>query len=102
RVHAVVERVTLRAGVNPGRDGTHGTGGPESADLRRRVFVGPAHGRVRDHHAARRRALHVHPPLDGGGPGRGLGQGVTRPAARALYSSGNAIPNLSHSATTSR
>ena len=49
----------------------HGPGGPQPAHLRRRLPLGPAHGRLGDHHDPGRRPLRVHPPVDGGGAGRG-------------------------------
>ena len=53
RLHALLERVPLRAGLHPGRDGHHGAGGPQPAHLRRRLPLGPAHGRLRHHHRSR-------------------------------------------------
>jgi hypothetical protein len=49
--------------------------------LRRRLPLGPAHGRLRHHHPPRGRPLHVHPPLDGRRARHRRRQGVNRPAA---------------------
>jgi len=71
-----LERVPLRPRLHPGRALDHGAGGPQPPDLRRRLPLGPAHGRLRDHDDPGGGPLRLHPPVHGRGARRGIGEGV--------------------------